>query len=130
MIFGIPGLKVHSKLILITRHEHGGKRYYSHVGTGNFNEKTARLYTDFSLLTYDQGIGEDLARVFDFIRYTYHRHRYDHLLVSPHSTRSGLVRMIDREIEHALAGQPARSQFGSTLPRTTAWWAQPAICLS
>jgi polyphosphate kinase len=108
VIFGIPGLKVHGKLILISRREDGETRYYSHVGTGNFNEKTARLYTDFSLLTYNQEIGADIANVFDFVQYTYHRHDYRHLLVSPHSSRTGLVALIDREIEHALAGRTAR----------------------
>ncbi len=108
VIFGIPGLKVHGKLILISRREDGETRYYGHVGTGNFNEKTARLYTDFSLLTYNQEIGADIANVFDFVQYTYHRHEYRHLLVSPHSSRPGLVALIDREIEHALAGRTAR----------------------
>jgi polyphosphate kinase len=62
VMFGIPGLKVHSKLLLVQRREEGGDRYYAHVGTGNFNEKTARLYTDFSLLTYDQEIGREVRR--------------------------------------------------------------------
>jgi polyphosphate kinase len=62
VMFGIPGLKVHSKLLLVQRREEGGDRYYTHIGTGNFNEKTARLYTDFSLLTYDQASGARCAR--------------------------------------------------------------------
>ncbi len=107
VIFGIPGLKVHSKLFLITRKETNGQRYYSHIGTGNFNEKTAQIYTDFSLLTYNQEIGHDVASVFDFIRYTYRRHHYKHLLVSPHSSRSGLVNLIDNEIQNAEKGLQA-----------------------
>ncbi len=107
VMFGVPGLKVHSKLLLIERREEGSNRYYSHIGTGNFNENTARLYTDFSLLTYDQGIGKDVFNVFDFLRYNYKRPRYKHLLVSPHTSRSGLVGLIDQEIANARDGYPA-----------------------
>jgi polyphosphate kinase len=107
VMFGIPGLKVHSKLLLVQRREEGGDRYYAHVGTGNFNEKTARLYTDFSLLTYDQEIGREVRQVFEFLRYTYRRMEYDHLLVSPHTSRPGLVGRIDREISAARKGRRA-----------------------
>ncbi|MFV0277913.1 MAG: polyphosphate kinase 1 [Parahaliea sp.] len=107
VMFGVPGLKVHSKLILIERRENGGSCFYSHIGTGNFNEKTARLYTDFTLLTYDQEIGRDVYNVFDFLQYNYKRPEYRHLLVSPHSTRSGLEALIDREIANARAGYRA-----------------------
>lgn len=107
VIFGIPGLKVHSKLILIGRNENNALRYYSHIGTGNFNEKTASVYTDFSLLTYDQEIGVDVVNVFDFIEFTYHRHRFKHLFVSPHSNRSNLMALINDEINFAKAGERA-----------------------
>ncbi len=107
VIFGIHGLKVHSKLILIERREGNYTRYYSHVGTGNFNEKTARIYTDFTLLTYDQNIGRDVYDVFDFLQYNYKRPEYRLLLVSPHTSRSGLMRLIDAEIANAREGQPA-----------------------
>lgn len=107
VIFGIQGLKVHSKIFLIERQEEGGITYYSHVGTGNFNEKTARLYTDFSLLTCDQTIGSDIAKVFDFLKFNYLRPEYDLLLVSPHSSRPGLIAMIDREIRNAKDGYRA-----------------------
>lgn len=107
VIFGIPGLKVHSKLLLIERRENGTMRYYSHIGTGNFNEKTARLYTDYSLITYDQNVGRDVHSVFDFLRYTYRRPTFRLLLVSPHSTRSGLMELMEQEIENAKAGYPA-----------------------
>lgn len=107
VIFGIPGLKVHSKLLLIERREDGEARFYSHVGTGNFNEKTSRTYTDFSLLTYDQNIGRDIHDVFDFLQFTYKRHRYRTLLVSPHSTRPGLLHLIEQEIANARAGYRA-----------------------
>ncbi len=107
VIFGIPGLKVHSKLILIARNENNVLRYYSHIGTGNFNEKTANVYTDFSLITYDQEIGTDVVNVFDFIEFTYHRHRFKHLLVSPHSNRSSLMALINTEIANAKEGESA-----------------------
>ena len=104
VIFGIPGLKVHSKIFLIERQENKEIKYYSHVGTGNFNEKTAQLYTDFSLLTFDQEIGRDVAQVFEFLKYNYRRPEYKKLLVSPHSSRPGLLSMIEREIKHARDG--------------------------
>ena len=107
VIFGIPGLKVHSKLFLIDRVEDGRHHYYSHVGTGNFNEKTARLYTDFTLMTADQTIGEDIERVFDFLKYNYRRPDYKELIVSPHSSRSRLIELIDREIANARDGYRA-----------------------
>jgi polyphosphate kinase len=107
VIFGIPGLKVHSKLLLIERREEKGIRYYSHIGTGNFNEKTARLYTDFTLLTRDQNIGKDVAEVFDFLKYNYRRPDYKLLLVSPHSSRPALIEMIDQEIANARDGYHA-----------------------
>ena len=107
VIFGIPGLKVHCKLFLIERREGGATCYYSHVGTGNFNEKTARLYTDFSLLTSDQVIGKDVAAVFNFLKFNYQLPNYEMLLVSPHSSRPGLVERIDREIENARLGYRA-----------------------
>lgn len=107
VIFGIPGLKVHCKLFSIERREAGEVRYYSHIGTGNFNEKTARLYTDFSLLTSDQVIGRDVAAVFNFLKFNYQLPKYEMLLVSPHSSRPGLVERIDREIKNARLGYRA-----------------------
>ena len=107
VIFGIPGLKVHSKLLLIERREGNASRYYSHIGTGNFNEKTARLYTDFTLITHDQNVGKDVRNVFEFLQYTYRRPNYRLLLVSPHSARSGLLEMIEQEIANAQAGYRA-----------------------
>ncbi len=107
VIFGAPGLKVHCKLFLIERRERGEVRYYTQIGTGNFNEKTARLYTDFSFLTSDQTVGKDVAAVFDFLKYNYLRPEYAALLVSPHSSRSGLVNRIDREIKNARQGYHA-----------------------
>lgn len=107
VLFGIPGLKVHSKLLLIQRKEEDGSAYYCHIGSGNFNEKTARLYTDFSLLSYDQELGQEVYNVFDFLQYTYRRYSYKHLLVSPHTNRSRLLQMMDREIDNARRGRRA-----------------------
>lgn len=105
VILGVPGLKVHSKLISISRQEGSVQRYYSHVGTGNFNEKTASVYTDFSLLTYDQRIGDEVAKVFDFIAFTYKRHDFNHLAVSPLNSRDRIIGAISREIANARAGE-------------------------
>jgi polyphosphate kinase len=106
VIIGIPGLKVHSKLLLIERREENALRFYSHIGTGNFNEKTAKTYTDFSLITHDQQIGKDVHNVFEFLQFNYLRPNYRLLLVSPHTARSGLLELIDAEIASAKAGYP------------------------
>lgn len=105
VILGAEGLKIHAKLILIGRMEGPVLRYYSHIGTGNFNEKTARVYTDFSLLTFSQEIGEEVAQVFDYIRYPYRRYDFHHLIVSPANSRGRLLALIDREIAHAREGR-------------------------
>jgi len=107
VIFGIPGLKVHSKLLLVERRESNASRYYSYIGNGNFNEKTAKMYTDFSLVTYDQNIGKDVNNVFEFLQYNYRRPNYRLLLVSPHSIRSGILELINQEIANARAGYRA-----------------------
>ena len=111
VIFGIPGLKVHSKLFLIDRMEQGKLVRYSHIGTGNFNEKTARLYTDFTLLTSDPVICEDVNQVFDFLKYNYRRPDYQQLLVSPHTSRTGIMELIDGEIKNAREGFRAQLFF-------------------
>jgi len=107
VIFGIPGLKVHSKILLIERHEENGIRFYSHIGTGNFNENTAKLYTDFTLITRDNAIGKDIFNVFDFLKYNYKRPNYRTLLVSPHTTRPAIMEMIENEVVNARAGYRA-----------------------
>ncbi|MBP6381287.1 MAG: polyphosphate kinase 1 [Pseudomonadales bacterium] len=107
VVFGIPGLKVHSKLILISRQEGTQLRRYAHIGTGNFNEKTARIYTDLALFTANQEIAEDVRHVFDFIRHTYRRHKFRHLAVSPLTNRSTFLRLIHTEVVNARAGRPA-----------------------
>jgi polyphosphate kinase len=111
VIFGVEGLKVHSKIISIIRHEGGANRLYSHIGTGNFNEKTADLYCDISLFTANQEIGKDVANVFDFIRHNYKRHQFKHIHVSPYTNRLALVGAIDREVGFAREGGTAMIQI-------------------
>lgn len=106
--FGVPSLKVHSKLCLVSRREGEQTVQYAHIGTGNFNEKTARIYTDFSLLTCRPEITSEVAQVFDFIRHPYKRVKFNHLLVSPINARSQLYRMLDNEISNARQGLPAK----------------------
>ncbi len=108
VVYGLVGLKTHCKLSLVVRQEPDGTlRRYAHIGTGNYNPKTARLYEDFGLLTGDRDVCEDVADLFNHLSgYTKHRD-YDTLLVAPDTLRSGLVAMIDAEREHALAGRPS-----------------------
>ncbi|MFQ2222742.1 polyphosphate kinase 1 [Aeromonas enteropelogenes] len=107
VVFGVPSLKIHSKLCLITRHENGEAVRYAHIGTGNFNEKTAKIYTDFSLLTRHPDITAEVESVFEYIEYPYRRYKFNHLLVSPINSRRQLYRMIDNELTNAKAGQPS-----------------------
>ena len=104
LIFGIKGLKVHSKICLIERIEHGKLMRYGFISTGNFNESTAKIYTDVTLFTSHQQILKDVSKVFDFFEVNYRLHRYKHLIVSPHYTRTKMFKLIDREILHAQAG--------------------------
>ncbi|MDU3048093.1 MAG: RNA degradosome polyphosphate kinase [Escherichia coli] len=90
VIFSAPGLKIHAKLFLISRKENGEVVRYAHIGTGNFNEKTARLYTDYSLLTADARITNEVRRVFNFIENPYRPVTFDYLMVSPQNSRRGL----------------------------------------
>lgn len=107
LIFGIKGLKVHSKICVIERIEAGKLKRYGLVSTGNFNESTAKVYTDVTLLTAHQQILKDIDKVFDFFDVNFRIHRYKHLIVSPHYTRSKFYKLIDREILHAQAGNNA-----------------------
>lgn len=102
--FGIPNLKIHSKLCVVSRQVGGKEKLYSVISTGNFNEKTAQLYTDYALYTAHQGICNEVRDVFTFIDYSYRQPSLKYLVVSPINTRDHLVRMIRREIEHVQAG--------------------------
>jgi polyphosphate kinase len=105
LIFGIKGLKVHSKMCVIERNEDGKTKRYGFISTGNFNEATAKIYTDVTLFTSHQQILKDITKVFEFFNINYRIHRYKHLIVSPHYTRARFYKLIDREILHALAGR-------------------------
>ena len=107
LIFGIKGLKVHSKICLIERIEDDKIKRYGLISTGNFNESTAKIYTDLTLFTSHQHILKDVSKVFDFFDVNYRIHRYKHLIVSPHYTRSKFFKLIDREINNATMGRPA-----------------------
>ncbi|HQQ93137.1 MAG TPA: polyphosphate kinase 1 [Bacteroidia bacterium] len=107
VIFGVPGLKVHSKLCLITTLENGKEMHYGHIGTGNFNEKTSRIYTDFSLLTANRDITADLGRIFDFYENNFRMQNFKHLVVAPFFMRDQFVHLVNREIKHAREGKNA-----------------------
>jgi polyphosphate kinase len=108
VILGVPGLKVHSKLCLITRKEDKDSKKYALVGTGNFNEITSKVFSDQLLCTADLNITREVTRVFDFFDRNYKIGRFQHLLVSPFTMRSKLVAMIKQEITNAKAGRDAR----------------------
>lgn len=111
VIVSMPSLKIHSKLCLINRREGEQIVRYGHLGTGNFHEGTARIYTDFSLLTCNPEITEEVDNVFEFIEHSYRRFRFNHLMVSPVNTRRRLYRMINNEIRLAEEGQKAEIIF-------------------
>lgn len=107
LIFGVPGLKVHCKTCVIEREEEGKLKRYGFISTGNFNESTSRLYTDYTLFTANVEILKEVNKVFDFFETNYKVSKYKHLLISPHYTRTGLVRLIQTEIDNARAGKKA-----------------------
>ncbi len=107
VIPGISGLKVHSKLCLITRREKGHKIYYGAIGTGNLHEKTARIYTDAMLLTCNQTITKEARQIFSFFDKNYSVPKFNHLLVAPFNLRSKLTTLINREIKTAKTGKKA-----------------------
>lgn len=107
LIFGVKGLKVHSKVCIIERKENQKIKFYGLISTGNFNEVTANFYTDVTLFTYNQKILKDVNKVFDFFDVNYRIHRYKHLIVSPHYSRSRFIKLIDREILNVNLGKSA-----------------------
>lgn len=108
VVYGLVGLKTHCKLAMVVRDEPEGIRRYTHIGTGNYNPKTARLYEDFGLLTTDEAIGEDVAHLFNNLSGFSRNAQYAELLVAPDDVRSGLIEAIDGEIAHHREGHPAR----------------------
>ena len=107
VVYGLVGLKTHCKLSLVVRDEPDGIRRYTHIGTGNYNPKTARLYEDLGLLTADPAVGEDVAHLFNNLSGISRNTTYDGLLVAPDSVRDGLITQIHAEIANHQAGRPA-----------------------
>ena len=108
LIFGVKGLKVHSKICLIERRDNNKKKFYGFISTGNFNESTAEVYTDYTLFTSNQGILKDVSKVFEFLKVNYKIQKYKHLIVSPHYTSSLLFSLIDNEIENSVNGKKSQ----------------------
>jgi polyphosphate kinase len=108
VVYGLVGLKTHCKLAMVVRDEPEGIRRYVHIGTGNYNPKTARMYEDYGLLTAHEGIGEDVAHLFNNLSGFSRNASYDNLLVAPDSARDGIIERIQGEVVHQLAGRPAR----------------------
>ncbi|MEP4948686.1 MAG: phospholipase D-like domain-containing protein, partial [Flavobacteriaceae bacterium] len=107
LIFGVPGLKVHSKICMVEREEAQGIRRYGFISTGNFNESTAKIYTDYTLFTAHEGILKEMNKVFEFFETNYKINKYKHLVVSPHYTKLTFIKLIDNEIANALVGKEA-----------------------
>ena len=108
VVYGLMGLKTHAKLSLVIRDEHSGIHRYAHIGTGNYNPKTARTYEDLGLLSADEGLTEDLTKLFNQLSGFAPQSTYSRLLVAPKSLRAALIEKIDREIVHARAGKAAQ----------------------
>jgi polyphosphate kinase len=111
VVYGIVGLKTHCKLALVIRHEDGKLKRYCHIGTGNYNPKTARFYEDYGLLTSRDEVGEDVAKLFNRLSAYAEDLRFQELLVSPSGVREGLTKLIDQEAKNALEGKPSGIQL-------------------
>jgi polyphosphate kinase len=111
VVYGLVGFKTHAKLSLVVREEAGVVRRYCHVGTGNYNPKTARMYEDLGLLSSESDLGEDLNKLFNQLSGFAPLSEYKRLLVAPRTVRSGLLERINREIENHLTGKPAGIRF-------------------
>jgi len=107
LIFGVQGLKVHSKMCVLEREENNKLKRYGFISTGNFNESTAKIYTDFTLFTSDQKLLKDINKVFNFFQINYKIFRYKHIITSPHYTQQAFFKLIDTEIQNVKAGKPA-----------------------
>ncbi|MCL4124993.1 UNVERIFIED_CONTAM: hypothetical protein GTU68_045502, partial [Idotea baltica] len=107
LVFGVQGLKVHSKMCVIEREEKGKLKRYGFISTGNFNESTAKIYTDYTLFTSNQKVLKDINKVFNFFETNYRVFRYKHIIKSPHYTKSAFFKLIDNEIQNVKDGKPA-----------------------
>ncbi len=108
VVYGLVGLKTHCKLALVIRQEKDGLRHYSHIGTGNYNPKTSRIYEDLGLFTTDDQVGKDLTRLFNELSGYAIEKKFKRLLVAPLHLRKGLLKLIATEIRNAEAGRPTR----------------------
>ncbi|CAB5002306.1 unannotated protein [freshwater metagenome] len=111
VVYGLMGLKTHAKLSLVVRDESDGLRSYCHIGTGNYNPKTARMYEDLGILSADPVLTDDLSKLFNQLSGFAPQSTYKRLLVAPRTLRSGLLEKIDGEIANAKAGKPAGIRF-------------------
>jgi polyphosphate kinase len=111
VVYGLVGLKTHCKTALVVRREHGVLRRYCHVGTGNYNPKTARIYEDLGILTADPRVGADLTDLFNTLTGYSRQTNYRMLMVAPHGIRTGLIEKIRREARHAAEGKPSGIRF-------------------
>ena len=111
VVYGLVGLKTHSKLSMVVRNDGDQLRRYCHIGTGNYHPKTARLYEDLGLLTCNPVVGEDVSNIFNVLSGYSMNTEYERFLVAPHSVRTGLIERIDREIENHRAGLPSGIRF-------------------
>ncbi len=111
VVYGLVNLKTHCKLCLVVRQEADGIRRYAHIGTGNYNPATSKVYTDIGLFTASPAALDDVSEVFNYLTGYSNRKSYKELLVAPVSLRTGIRALIDREIEHAKDGRPARLIF-------------------
>jgi polyphosphate kinase len=111
VVYGLVGLKTHCKTALVVRREHGVLRRYCHVGTGNYNPKTARIYEDVGILTADPRVGADLTDLFNTLTGYSRQTNYRMIMVAPHGIRTGLIEKIRREARNASEGQPTGIRF-------------------
>jgi polyphosphate kinase len=108
VVYGLVGLKTHSKTLLVVRREGSALRRYVHIGTGNYNPRTARIYTDLGLLTCDPALAQDVTDLFNVLTGLSRQQSFRRLLIAPIGLREGFLRLVEREIAHATAGRPAR----------------------
>jgi polyphosphate kinase len=111
VVYGVLGLKTHAKSSLVVRKEDSGLTVYSHIGTGNYNPKTARIYDDLGIMSADQSLGQDLLKLFNHLSGVHSESHYERLLVAPHGIRSSLVEKIERERSNHLEGLPSRIRW-------------------
>lgn len=111
VVYGVLGLKTHAKASLVVRKEESALTVYSHIGTGNYNQKTARLYDDLGILSSDAHLGQDLLKLFNHLSGVHSESKYQRLLVAPHGIRKGLIEMIESERQSHLAGKPSQIRW-------------------